>query len=165
MEYKRNLNYIMPSIVLLSMSIFGFLILIVILYIEIENFTINKNIYGSSVIFLVLSSITVPGFILNYRYEILNKNRKITFKQNHLEIETDAEIENILYQEVLEVEKHIVSWKGRNPWSDYYYVKLNLKNGKKIYYNCLTETINSENNLLKSKRIKKFTIDNLYPWY
>ncbi|MGL3001500.1 hypothetical protein [Flavobacterium sp. RSSB_23] len=165
MKEKKNLIYVMPSIVFLSIFMFGFLILIVTLYIEVENFTIYKNIYDLSIVFLLFSSITIPGFILNYRYEILNRNRKITFKQNHLEIKTEAEIENILYEEVLEVEKHIVSWKGRNPWSDYYYVKLNLKNGKKIYYNCLTETINSENNLLKRKRIKKFTIDNLYPWY
>ncbi len=134
-------------------------------YIEKEEFIISKSISDSSFVFLFISLLTFPGFILHYRYKILNRNREITFKQNHLEVTTENGIENILYSDVLEVENHTVTWKGRNPWSDYNYVKLNLKNGEKIYYNCLTEKINSENNLLKSNRIKKFKIEDIYPWY
>jgi hypothetical protein len=165
MEYKRNLKYITPTIVIFSFSIVYFLIMLVMNYNEKEEFIISKSISDSSFIFLFISSFTVPGFILHYRYEMLNKNRKITFKQNFLEITTETEIENVLYSDILEVENHTVSWKGRNPWSDYNYVKLCLKNGEKIYYNCLTEKINSENNLLKSDRIKKFKIEDIYPWY
>jgi hypothetical protein len=46
-----------------------------------------------------------------------------------------------------------------------YICQITSKNGEKIYYNCLTTLINSENYLLKNERIKKYQIANLYPWY
>src|SRR5690606_3673911 len=104
-------------------------------------------------------------FILHYRYERLNRNRTIIFKQNYLEIKTKKGIENILYSDITEIEEHTVSWKVRNLWNNYSYIKLILKNKEKIYYNCLTETINSENNLMKSDRIKKYKIQDIIPLY
>lgn len=130
-----------------------------------ETFLICKSISDSSFIFLFISVLTVPGFILHYRYERLNRDKQITFKQNFLEIKTETEIKNILYSDVIEVENHTAMWQGRNLWSNYSYVKLILKNKEKIYYNCLTKTINSENNLLKSNRIKKYNIEDIFPFY
>lgn len=77
--------------------------MLVLNYNEKEEFIIGKSVSDSSFIFLFFSSFTVPGFILHYRYERLNRNRKITFKQNYLEITTETEIKNILYSDVLEV--------------------------------------------------------------
>lgn len=165
MNYSRNLKNIIPSILIFFISIIYFIITLIINYSEKEPFLIWKSITDSSFIFLFISSFTVPGFILHYRYERLNRKRKITFKQNYLEITTDTEIKNVLYSDILEVQKHIVLWKEKNPWSHYSYVKLILKNKEKIYYNSLTKRINSENNLLKSNRIKKYEIEDIWPLY
>lgn len=165
MNYRRNLKDIIPSILIFSISIIYFIIAVIINYSENEPFLIRKSITDSSFIFLFISSFTVPGFILHYRYERLNRNRKITFKQNHLEITTDTEIKNVLYSDVLEVENHTVLWQGKNPWSHYSYVKIILKNKENIFYNSLTKKIYSENNLLKSNRIKKHKIEDIWPLY
>lgn len=149
MNYSRNLKDILPSILIFSISIIYFIITLIINYSEKEPFLIRKSITDSSFIFLFISSFTVPEFILHYRYERLNRNRKITFKQNYLEITTETEIKNILYSDILEVENHTVLWQGKNPWSHYSYVKLILKNNEKIYYNSLTKRINSENKLFE----------------
>ena len=166
MKYNnRNLKYITPSILAFSILIIYFIIMLIHNYSENEVFLIRKSISDSSFIFIFISATTFPGFILHFRYEKLNRNRKITFKQNYLEIKTKTEIKSILYSDVSEVEKHTVMWQGRNLWSNYSYVKLILKNKEKIYYNCLTETMNSENNLLKSDRIKKHKIEDVWPLY
>jgi len=165
MKNKRNLEYITMSILIFSFSIIYFLLMLFLNFSEGEEFIISTSISDSSFVFLFTSILTFPGFILHYRYMLLNRNRTMTFKQNYLEITTENGIKNILYSDVIEVENHTVAWQGRNPWSDYTYVRLNLKNGEKIYYNCLTTLINSDNYLLKSERIKKFQIANLYPWY
>ena len=130
-----------------------------------ETFIIRKSLSDSRFIFLLISTLTLPGFILHYRYERLNRNRTIIFKQNYLEIKTKKGIENILYSDITEIEEHTVSWQVRNLWNNYSYIKLILKNKEKIYYNCLTETINSENNLMKSDRIKKYKIQDIIPLY
>jgi hypothetical protein len=165
MKNKRNLGYITMSIVIFSISIIYFLFMLFLNYSEKEEFIISKTISDSSFMFLFTSVLTFPGFILHYRYKMLNKKRKITFRKNYLEITTEDGIKNVLFSDVLEVENHTVAWQGRNPWSDYNYVKIILKNGDKIYYNCLTSVKNSENNLFNINRIKVSNLEDIYPWY
>lgn len=165
MEYKKNLKYIAPTIVIFSISIFYFLLMLVLNCIENEVSLISKSISDSTFIFFFISVLTFPGFILHFRYELLNRNKTITFKKKHLEITTETEVKSVLYSNILEIENHSVAWKWRNTWSHYYYVKLNLMNGEKEYYNCLTKKVNSESVLFKDDRIKKFESEDVYPWY
>ena len=165
MEDKKSKGYITMSIVILSLSIIYFMLMLFLNYYEKEKFIINKSISDSSFIFLFTSILTFPGFILHYRYKMLNKNRKITFRKNYLEITTEDGTKKVLFTDVLVVENHTVAWQDRNPWSNYKYVKIILKNGEKIYYNCLTCIINSENNLFNIDRIKVYNLEDIYPWY
>ena len=164
MEVKKN-KCITPTIVTFSFSIIIITIMLFINYNESNVLMIGKSLKDSSFFLIFILFITFPGFALHFRYKIQSRNKKITFKQNCLEIETDFETKKVFYSDVLEIESHFVAWQRRNPWSDYSYVKLNLKNGEEIYYNCLTTSINSDNNLLLIERIKKTKFDDIFPWY
>jgi hypothetical protein len=76
MKNKRNLGYITMSIVLFSLSIIYFLYMLFLNFSEGEEFIISKSISDSSFVFLFASVLTFPGFILHYRYMLLNRTEQ-----------------------------------------------------------------------------------------
>lgn len=165
MKNNKNIYFILPSIITFSISIIYFFIVLGINYYDNEEEIFIKSLSESSFILLIFSVLSFPGFILHFRYIFLNKNFKIKFHKKHFEILKENEAKIVLYTEVNKIEMHSTIWKSRNPWSDYGYVKIILESGEKIFYNSLTNIENSENILLSIERIKKYNLEDIYPWH
>lgn len=165
MKNNKNIYFILPSIITFSISIIYFFIVLGINYYDNKEEIFIKSLSESSFILLIFSALSFPGFILHFRYIFLNKNFKIIFHKKHFEILKENEAKIVLYTEVNKIEMHSTIWKSRNPWSDYGYVKIILESGEKIFYNSLTNIENSENILLSIERIKKYSLEDIYPWH
>lgn len=162
---NKNAKYILPSIIVFLIALAFFLFVLVSNYRNDADDFLKKSLYESAFFIFLSSFLSIPGFILHYRYSIHNRKKLITFKKNYFEITIADKTTNILYTDVSIIENHTITWKMKNPWSDYSYVKIILNNGEKIYYNCLTNIKNSENNLFNIKRIKVYNLEDIYPWY
>ena len=162
---NQNTKYILPSIIAFLVAISFILFVFISNYRNNVDELLKTSLSESGFIIFLTSFLSIPGFILHYRYSIHNRKKTITFKKNYLEITIADKTNDILYTDISVVEKHSIGWKTRNPWSDYSYVKIILNNGEKIYYNCLTNIKNSENNLFKIDRVKVYDLEGIFPWY
>ena len=162
---SKNAKYILPSIIVFLIALVFFLFVLSSNYRNDEEELLIKSLCESVFFIFLTSFLSIPGFILHYRYSIHNRKKTITFKKNYFEITIADKTTDILYADISVVENHTLVWKIRNPWSDYSYVKIILNNGEKIYYNCLTKIKNSENNLFNIERIKIYNLEDIYTWY
>ena len=164
MTFRNNLKFISWTIILFSTPIILFLVFLIKSYLDSGSFQWAKTAIPFAGIFGLISLMTFPGFLLHYKYYQQDKGKFLRFRPTYLEINDITGLNKIYYKDILKVEKHYVSWNRSNPWSEYGYNKIFLKNDVAFTYNCLTHDYLSSAILFKIKNVVVEDYDELFPW-
>ena len=164
MTFKHNLKYIGWTLILFSLPLIFFISLLILGFKKTGEFHLLDTISISAIFFILISIITVPGFILHYRYYERDKGKSLRFRPTYFEIIQNNQTNKIYYKDILRIEKHYLSWNRRNPWSDYGYIKIVLKDNLLFSYSCLTHDIISSAILFKNKGVVVEDCEEIFPW-
>ena len=163
MTFNHNLKFISWTAILFSLPLILFVSLLIISYQKVGYFQWGEVTSKSVVFFILISIITVPGLLLHYRYYNQDKGKSLKFRPTYFEIIQDAQTNKIYYKDILRIEKHYPVWSSRNPWSDYGYIKIVLKDNSEFSYTCLTHDFISSAILFKNKDVTVEDCGELYP--
>lgn len=164
MTFKTNLKFIGLTICMFSLPLFLFIALLITSYSETGQLNWNESAYKSSVFFGIISLLTIPGFLLHYRYYLSDKGKSLSFHETYFDLRDRTGTYKIYYSDLIKIEKHYMFWNSRNPWRGYGYIKLFLKNGETVTYNCLTHDHISSAILFKLKKVSIEECEEIYPW-
>ncbi len=162
MTFKRNLRFIIWTVLWFSMPVILFIVFITRNYSTKGNLYLSETFWDLGLLFWLPSLLTIPGFFLHFRYYQQDKGKLITHFHDYFEITKNGETKKILYEDIIKIEHHYVSWI-KIPWSDYYKTKLFHRDGGIISISCLS------NESLRGFRFKNkdLVIENFYghfPW-
>src|SRR6185436_724990 len=138
MTFKTNLKRIGRTIFIFTLPLFLFTVLLITSYSKTGQLKWVESANKSSVFFAIISLLTIPGFLLHYRYYLRDKGKSLVFHETYFELSNKTGTYKIYYSDIVKSEKHYMFWNSRNPWRGYGYIKLFLKNGEALTYNCLT---------------------------
>jgi hypothetical protein len=164
MTFKRNLKFIGWSVLLFSLPLVFFFALLIINYQRTGHIEWVDITTKFAVFFIIISIMTVPGFILHYRYYKKDKGKSLRFRPTYFEITKNNQTNKIYYGDILRIEKHYLTWNRRNPWSDYGYIKIILKDSSIYSYSCLTHDIVSSAIFFKNKDVTVDDCEEFFPW-
>ena len=164
MTFKHNLKYIGWTVIFFSLPLIFFVSLLILSFKKTGEFHLLHTISISAIFFIPISIITVPGFILHYRYYERDKGKSLRFRPTYFEIIQNNQTNRIYYKDILRIEKHYLSWNRRNPWSDYGYIKIVLKDNLLFSYSCLTHDIISSAILFKNKGVVVEDCQEIFLW-
>lgn len=164
MTFKTNLKFIRLTIFIFSLPLLLFIALLITSYSDTGQLKWNKSVNKSSVFFGIVSLFTIPGFLLHYRYYFSDKGKSLLFHETYFDLNDRTGTNKIYYTDLIKVEKHYMFWNTRNPWRGYGYIKLFLKNGEILTYNCLTHDHISSAILFKVKKVQTEECEEIYPW-
>lgn len=159
MTFRSNLNFIGFTVFIFALIIFYFIAVLIIMHSKTGVWQWSETFSGSFFVIVFISLITVPGFLLHFRYYKQDKEKILDFKSNYLEITDRSGISKVFYNEILKVERHSPLWQFKNPWSNYGYIKIIMKNSTAFTYTCLTFEgfINHKDFILEH-------YEDFYPW-
>ncbi len=163
MTFNQNLKFISWTVILFSLPIILFISLLIISYQKAGYFQWGETASMSAVFFIIISIITVPGLLLHYRYYKQDKGKSLKFRPTYFEITQYGQTNKIYFKDISRIEKHYPVWSHRNPWSDYGYIKVVLKDNLIFSYSCLTHDIISSAILFKNKEVTVEDCRELYP--
>ena len=163
MTFRQNLKFISWTTILFSLPLILFVSLLIISYRNVGYFQWGEVASMSVVFFIIISIITVPGLLLHYRYYKQDKGKSLKFRRTYFEITQNGKTNKIYYKDISRIEKHYSVWSRRNPWSDYGYIKIVLKDNLFFSYPCLSHDIISSAILFKNKEVTVEDWGELYP--
>jgi len=162
--FRNNLKFIGLTIFIFCLPFVLFIALLITTYAETDQLKWVDSASKTSFFFLVTSAITIPGFLLHFKYYINSKNKSIYITQTYITITDEERTTKIFYDNLAKVEFHFMFRSIANPWKNYGYIKLFLKNGKTLSYNCLIYDKLSSLALFRSKQVQLEECDEIYPW-
>jgi len=163
MTFKRNLKFISWTAILFSIPLILFISILIISYQKTGHFQWGDTFSISAAPFLIISIFTVPGLLLHYRYYKQDKGKSLKFRPTYFEIAQNGQVNKIYYKDISRIEKIHPVWSHRNPWNDYGYIKVVLKDNLVFTYSCLTHDIISSAILFKNKDVKVEDYEVFYP--
>lgn len=164
MTFKRNLGFICQTAIVFSLPLILFISLLISSYQKTGQLQWLDTGSKSAVFFIIIFIITVPGFILHCRYYKQDKGKSLKFRPTYFEITQNNHTNKIYFKDILRIEKHYLAWNWRNPWNNYGYIKIILKNESTFSYSCLTHDIISSAILFKNKDVKVEYCEELFAW-
>lgn len=164
MTFKSNLKFIGWTIVYFSLPVIFFISILIISYNKTGHLQWSDAMSLSAAFFIVISILTVPGFLLHLKYYKQDKGKSLRFRPTYFEITQSDQTEKIYYKDVLRIEIHHSTWSYKNPWSDYGYVKIVLKDNSFFSYSCLTHDFVSSPSIFKRSGVEVLDCGEFYPW-
>lgn len=164
MTFNQNLKIISWTMILFSFPLILLVLLLIINYLKVGHFQWEKAASSSFVFFTLTSIITIPGFLLHYRYYKKDKGKSLQLHPTYFEITQNGQTTRIYYKDILRIEKHYPVWSHRNPWCNYGYIKIILRDNTFFTYSCLIHDINSSAILFKIKDVIVGNCGELYPF-
>ena len=164
MTFKRNLKFLGWTIVYFSLPVILFISLLIVSYQKTGQLQWVDTASKSGIVFLIISIVTVPGFILHLKYYKKDKGKSLNFRPTYFEITQDSYTNKIYYKDIVRIEKHYSSWSYRNPWSDYGYIKIVLNDNSIFSYSCLTHDFISSPSIFKKNGVVIEDWEEFYPW-
>ena len=163
MTFKRNLFYIRRTIILFLLPVVLFLFILISNYLEHNQFLWINSAKQTFIFTLIISLITIPGFLLHLKYYYADKEKTLSFGENYLELINNNAVTRVNYEDLVKVESHYILY-SKIPWNKYGYTKLFLLNGTSLFYNCLTHDHISSILFFKSKNVVVTKHEEIYPW-
>jgi hypothetical protein len=141
---------------------FSFLILLIIeqthCYIKLDAISL------SATLFIVIPIITVPGLLLHIKYYKYDKGKSLKFRPIYFEITQKKKSDKICYKDILRIKIHHSTWSYKNPWSEYGYIKIVLKDNSIFSYSCLTHDFRSIPNIFQRNGAMVIDCGEFYRW-
>ena len=163
MTFKRNLEFISWTAILFSIPLIAFTSMLIIGYHNTGQLQWHRAVSILAVPFLMICIFTVPGLILHYLYYKRDKGKSLKFGPTYFEIAQGGQLNKIYYKDILRVEKYHPIWGHRNPWSNYGFIRIILKNNLNFSYSCLTHDIVSSAIFFKIKEVAVEDCEVFYP--
>jgi hypothetical protein len=107
---------------------------------------------------------TVPGFLLHYKYYGHDKGKSLRFRPTYFELSDQYQTTKVYCKDIQKVERRYVAWNRRNPWSDYGYIKVFLKSGVTVSFTCLLSDHISSAAYFRNKNVPVEEDETLVPW-
>ena len=164
MTFKHNLKFISWIVIFLALPLFFFASLLIISYQKTGYIQWGEAASNSAYLFFFISIVAMPGLFLHFRYYKLDKGKSLRFRGTYFEITQKGGINKIYYNCISKIEKHYPVWRHRNPWSEYGYIKIFLKDNSIFSYSCLTHDLFSSAIMFKNKDITVEDYEDIYPW-
>ncbi len=164
MTFSSNLKAIGSTIIIFLIPVLFFLVLLIINYTKTEELSWKDSMAASMIFFLIISIMTVPGFILHLRYYLKDRKKTLRFRPTYFELSDLYKLTKIYFTDINKIEHHHLFFRSRNPWRDYGYIKVLLNDGSNYTYNSLTFDHSSSAILFRSKNVVVEDFEDLYPW-
>lgn len=164
MTFKSNFRAISMTFFVSLLPFFLFSSLLMTNYYKVGKPNWSESVQGSLVFFGIISLLTIPGFLLHFRYYFKDKGKSLVFQKKYFDFIVKEESTRIDYSDLIKVEKHKMYWNDGNPWNKYGYIKLFLKNGQTYSYSCLTHDHNSSAILFRMKNVPVEDYEKIYTW-
>jgi hypothetical protein len=164
MTFKSNFKAIGMTIFVFLLPFCLFFSLLLTNYYKVGMPNWSESVQGSLVFFGIISLLTIPGFLLHFRYYFKDKGKSLVFQKMYFDFIVKGESTKIDYSDLIKVEKHKMYWSNRNPWKGYGYIKLFLKSGQTFSYSCLTHDHISSAILFKMENVLVEDYEEIYPW-
>jgi hypothetical protein len=164
MAFKSNLGKISLTLIVFLLPFLLFIFPLFSAYSRTGTFNGGKY-SGEYLGFVVITCfISLPGLLLHYKYYLIDKGKTLELGKGHFGWTDKQRTTKIAYTDLLKVEMHYLYWKSGNPWSEYGYVTLFLKNGTQLTITCLTYQQDAAAAWFGSKNIRIKNIEEIYPW-
>ncbi|MFT3843963.1 MAG: hypothetical protein QM725_02835 [Lacibacter sp.] len=163
MNFKTNLQKASLNLFVFSFFIFFFLIILFTAHNKTGEWQLFSS-FSKSIPFMIgIGIVTIPGFILHLKYYLSDKGKSLKSKSGFLEISNANNDDRVNYSEIKSVRFYKSLWT-KFPWSDYCFIRINLKNGEVI---CLTSLLFDPINtkiLFKQMNIPVEESELFFPW-
>jgi hypothetical protein len=112
----------------------------------------------------MIAFITIPGFLLHYRYWRHDKGKDLQQEWTYYEVHSAGQISKVNYCEIQKVELHTLCWGRALPWVNYGYVKVILQNGEVMKFTSLLTDISMSAALFERAGVEVDYVDSFYTW-
>jgi hypothetical protein len=164
MSFKTNIRYIGMTVVVFSLPIIFFIVLLLVFHNKTGEWQWANTASKSAVFFGLISLMTIPGFLLHYKYYLHDKGKSLRFRPTYFELSDELQTTKIYFKDIHKIERHYVVWNRRNPWSDYGYIKVYTKSGGTVSFTCLLSDHISSTAYFRNKNVTVEENETLFPW-
>jgi hypothetical protein len=164
MTFSNNLKFLGWTIALFLLPIIFFVSLLVVGYQKSGQLQWLDAISLSAFLFIVISIVIVPGFLLHIKYYKNDKGKSLRFRPTYFEIMQNKKSDKIYYKNIARIEVHYSTWSFKNPWSEYGYIKIILKDNSVFSYSCLTHDFISSQSIFRRNGVMVVDCGEFYPW-
>ncbi|RYE57834.1 MAG: hypothetical protein EOP48_04950 [Sphingobacteriales bacterium] len=164
MSFKTNFRYIGMTIFVFSLPIVFFIVLLFVFHNKTGEWQWADTASKSAVFFVLISLMTVPGFLLHYKYYKHDKGKSLRFRPTYFELGYRYQTTKVYFKDIQKVERRYVAWNRRNPWSDYGYIKVFLTSSETVSFTCLLSDDLSSAAFFRNKNVAVEEDEILFPW-
>lgn len=152
------------TVFVFSLPIIFFIVLLFVFHNKTGEWQWANTASKSAVFFGLISLMTIPGFLLHYKYYSHDKGKSLRFRPTYFELSDELQTTKIYYKDIQKVERHYIVWNRRNPWSDYGFIKVYTKSGKTVSFTCLLSDHISSTAYFRNKSVTVEENETLFPW-
>lgn len=164
MTLKNNFKFLGWTIAYFLLPAILFISLLVVSYQKPGQLQWSDAISLSAPLFIVISIVTVPGFLLHIKYYKNDKGKSLKFRPTYCEISQNNKSDKIYFKHILRIEIHHSIWSYKNPWGEYGYIKIVLKDNSIFSYSCLTHDFISSPSIFRRDGVMVVDCGEFYPW-
>ena len=164
MTLKTNFKHIGLTLSVFCFPIILYLGILITSYYKTDDFKWRDTASKSFVYFGIISLITIPGLLLHYNYYRHDKGKQLRFDLTYFELIAKSQVFKIYLKDIQKVERHSLLWGRRNPWNDYGYIKVFLKNGKSLIISSLITDPGSSEIYFVKNNVTVEKVEDFYTW-